>query len=252
MPGWFDTHVHLDFWRIEDVPAVVREAEQAGVDRILTVGRSVISSGFNVWIAHQFEPVLAAVAIHPLWPDPLDNDAYRQLKTMTRDERVVAIGETGIGVGMRPETRDQQREKFARHIQLGKERGLPIVIHNDRGSGADIAEIFEKQKGYEVGGVMHTTMVDVDAARRMWEMGVYISIGYHPFQREGFEYLEEVIRQVPEDRLILETDSAGGLGNALPAKVPEVAAKIAAIRKASVEHIKEISLRNTKRLLNLK
>ncbi len=251
MAGWFDPHVHLDYWRIEDVPGVIRDAEHADVDKIVTVGRSVVSSAFNVWIAHQFETVLAGVAIHPLWPDALDDQSYRDLKALTRDTKVVAIGETGIGVGMRPETRNEQRDKFAKHIRLARERGLPLIIHNDRGSGADIAEIYQKEKGHEVGGVMHTTMVDLNDAKRMWEMGVYISIGYHPFQREGFEYLEEVIRQVPENLLMIETDSAGGLGNAFPHKLPEVAAKVAAIRGTTSDHIKDVSNRNIKALLRL-
>ncbi|MEK7777744.1 MAG: TatD family hydrolase [Chloroflexota bacterium] len=251
MAGWIDSHVHLDYWRIEDVPGVIRTAQQAGVGKILTVGRSVTSSAFNVWIAHRFDSVVAGVAIHPLWPDPLDNAAYQRLKALTKNKKVVAIGETGIGIGMRPETRDQQREKFARHIRLGREVGLPIVIHNDRGSGADIIEIFEKENGMEVGGVMHSTMVDINSARPLWEMGVYISFGYHPFQRDGFEYLEDVIQQVPDDKLIIETDSAGGLGGATPEKVAEVAKKVAAIRKTTPAHIRQVSVRNINKLFRL-
>ena len=251
MAGWFDPHVHLDFWRIEEVPGVIRAAEEAGVEKILTVGRGVISSAFNVWIAHRFESVLAAVGIHPLWPDPLDDEAYKALKALTADEKVVAIGEVGIGVGRSPETRDAQREKLARSIRLGRETGLPIIMHNDRGSGADLLDIFQRENGMEVGGVLHTTMVDVDEARPLWELGVYISIGAHPFNQEGFEYLEEVIRQTPEDKLVVETDSAGGLGDVTPDKILGVAEKVASIRSISVDQVREISTRNLNKLLRL-
>ena len=256
MAGWFDSHVHLDFWRIEEVPGVIRAAEEAGVERILTVGRGVISSAANVWIAHRFDSVLTAVGIHPLWPDPLDDEAYRELKALTADEKVVAIGEVGIGVGRSPETRDAQREKLARSIQLGRETGLPIIMHNDRESGADIAEIFEREKGMEVGGVMHSTMIDIDSARPLWEMGVFISIG-RQIIREEFQYLEEVVRQVPEDRLIIETDSAGG-GNLphhrsdnTPDKLMEVAERVASLRNTSLNQVRETTVSNINKLLRL-
>ena len=256
MAGWFDSHVHLDFWRVEEVPGVISDAQEAGVEKILTVGRGVISSGANVWIAQRFDNVLAGVAIHPLWPDPMDDAAYNELKSLTRNDKVVAIGETGIGVGRSPETRDQQRQKFARCISLGKETGLPIVIHNDRESGADIIDVFEKEKGMEVGGVMHSTMIDIDSARPLWEMGVFISIG-RQINNPDFKYLEEVVQQVPDDYLIIETDSAGG-GNqahhrtdATPAKLLEVAATVAKLRNTSTDHIRDVTVRNINKLLHL-
>ena len=256
MAGWFDSHVHLDYWRVEEVPGVIRDAQQAGVEKILTVGRSVISSGANVWIAQQFDNVLAGVAIHPIWNDPMDAESYDQLKALTRDDKVVAIGETGIGVGRSPETRDQQRRKFARCIRLGRETGLPIIIHNDRESGADIIEIFEREKGMEVGGVMHSTMIDINSARPLWQMGLFISIG-RQVNNPDFKYLDEVVRLVPDDNLIIETDSAGG-GNqphhrndATPAKLLDVAATVAKLRNTSMDHIKEVSVRNINKLLHL-
>ncbi len=256
MAGWFDSHVHLDFWRVEEVPGVIRDAQEAGVEKILTVGRGVISSGANVWIAQRFDNVLAGVAIHPLWPDPMDDAAYNELKSLTRNDKVVAIGETGIGVGRSPETRDQQRQKFARCINLGKETGLPVVIHNDRESGADIIDVFEKEKGMEVGGVMHSTMIDIDSARPLWQMGVYISIG-RQINNPDFKYLEEVVQQVPDDNLIIETDSAGGgilphhRTDATPAKLLEVAATVAKLRNTSVDHIQDVTVRNINKLLHL-
>ncbi len=256
MDGWFDTHVHLDFWRVEEVPGVIRDAQKVGVEKILTVGRGVISSGANVWIAHRFENVLAAVAIHPLWPDPLDADAYDQLKALARDDKVVAIGEAGIGVGRSPETRDQQRRKFAGLIRLGRETGLPVVIHNDRESGPDIREIFEREKGMEVGGVMHSTMVDINSARPLWQMGVYISIG-RQINNPDFKYLEEVVQQVPEDKLIIETDAAGGgtlphhRNDATPSKLIDVATTVAKLRNTSLDHIREVTVRNSNNLLHL-
>lgn len=256
MAGWFDTHVHLDFWRVEEVPGVIQEARDNGVERILTVGRGVLSSAANVWLAHRFDNVLAGVAIHPLWPEALDDKAYKELKALTKDEKVVAIGEAGIGVGRSPDTRQQQREKFTRCIRLGRETGLPIVIHNDRESGPDIIELFQKEKGMEVGGVMHSTMIDVNSAKPLWEMGVYISIG-RQINNPDFQYLEEVVRQVPEDKLILETDSAGG-GNLphhrndnTPAKLLDVAATVARLRNISVTKVREISVRNSEKLLHL-
>lgn len=256
MAGWFDSHVHLDFWRIEEVPGVIEDANKAGVEKILTVGRGVISSAANVWIAKRFGSVLAGVAIHPLWPDALDGDAYEQLKTLSRDDKVIAIGETGIGIGRAPEARDAQRRKFARHIRLAKETGLPVVIHNDRASGPDIIEVFEREKGMEVGGVMHSTMIDIASAKPLWEMGVYISIG-RQINNPDFQYLEEVVRSVPEDKLIIETDSAGGgtlphhRSDNTPAKLLDVAATLARLRNTTTDHIQEVTVRNINTLFHL-
>ncbi len=256
MAGWFDSHVHLDFWRIEEVPGVIRDAKEKGVERILTVGRGVLSSAANVWIANHFDNVLTGVAIHPIWPDVLDNKAYKELKALTSDKKVVAIGEAGIGIGRSPETRDPQRLKFARCIRLGRETGLPIIIHNDRESGPDIIEIFKKENGMEVGGVMHSTMIDINSARPLWEMGVYISIG-RQINNPDFKYLEEVVKQVPEDRLMVETDSAGGgplphhRNDATPAKLLDVAATVAKLRNTTMEHLRQVSVANTEKLLHL-
>ncbi len=259
---WFDTHVHLDWYRPEQLPAVLDQAEKAGVARVLAVGRSVISSAATVWISHQFRNVYAAVAIHPLWPDSLDDAAYTQLKALTRDSNVIAIGEAGIGVGsgrdpvttiaVTPEVREAQRQKLARHIRLAREVGLPLIMHNDRASGADIAQIYQREKGSEVGGVLHSTMLDVKDAKRLWEMGVYVSIG-RQITRPGFEFLEEVVRQVPETQLIIETDTAGpgpdNTGN--PSNLMEVATKVAAARGISMARLRQITVRNTERLFKL-
>jgi len=253
MAGWFDSHTHLDFWRIEQVPGVLNDARAAGIEKVLTVGRTVISSSANVWIANRAETngmVVAGVGIHPNWPEPLDDAAYKHLKELTKDDKVVAIAETGIGWGRAPETRDDQRIKLARHIQRAREVGLPVVMHSDRQAGPDIAEIYEQEKGAEVGGVMHSTMVDVDAARRIWEMGVFISIGFQ-INKEDYEYLEEVAREVPEDLLIIETDSAGGLGGGTPDKLIDVAEKVASVRGISMDHLREVNTRNINKLLHL-
>lgn len=258
---WFDSHVHLDWYKPEQLPALMDAAEKAGVGKIVSVGRSVVSSAAAVWIAQRFDPVRAAVAIHPLWPDALDADAYKQMRTLIRDKNVVAIGETGIGIGsftpvktsQMPEAeRKLQRDKFARHIRLARETGLPVIIHNDRASGEEIAKVFEKEKGPEVGGVTHGTMMEVKDCKRLWEMGVYISIAGQ-INQEGFEFLHEVARQVPEDQLMIETDSAGGGpdGTRGPHKLLDVAKTVAADRKISMERLRQITVLNTNRLYHL-
>ncbi len=259
---WFDTHVHLDWYKPEQLPQIISDANKAGVTRVLAVGRSVISSAATVWIAQQLRPVYAGVAIHPLWPDQLDDEAYARIKALTKDSNVIAIGETGIGVGsgrepvttvqVTPEVREAQRQKLARHIRLAREVGLPLVMHNDRASGGDIAEIFQREKGSEVGGVMHSTMVGLEDVKKLLGLGIYISIG-RQINRPGFEYLEEVAKAVPEDRLIIETDSAGGMpdGTQNPDKLMDVAQKVATLRGISMDHLRQITVRNSNKLFNL-
>ena len=259
---WFDSHVHLDWFKIEEVPRVLQDADKVDVDSIVTVGRSVISSAANVWIAQRFRPIYAGIAIHPLWSDPLDDEAYMELKSLARDSNVVCIGETGIGVGsggqplteiqVSPENRKEQREKFARHIRLARETGLPLSIHNDRASGADIAEVYEKEKGMEAGGMLHSNMMDLQDTRRLWEMGIYVSIGPH-INREPFAFLEEVVREVPEELLIIETDTAGPgpNGDNGPHKLLEIAPKVAALRNISMDQLRDITVRNTKKLFHM-
>ncbi|GAB4237839.1 MAG: YchF/TatD family DNA exonuclease [Deltaproteobacteria bacterium] len=253
---FFDTHAHLDLSPLNDAEeAVVRRAADAGVTRIATVGIDADSSDRAVAIAHRHAGVHAVVGLHPHDSGQLSDDLLSRIEALSRCDKVVAIGETGLDFFRDRAPRETQRAAFREQIRLARRRGLPIVVH-DRDAHDEVLAILSEEGAAEVGGIIHCFSGDLATARRALALNFLVSIP-GAITYKGSEKQVEAVRGLPLDRLLIETDCPflapvphRGTPNE-PSYVPLVAAKVAAIQGVAVEDVARTTTLNALRLFRI-
>jgi len=252
----FDTHAHLyDTQFAGDLDEVVSRAKENGVGYILTASENVASSVENITLTQKYDIFYAAVGIHPHNAVNQNNSIISVLKEFASYPKVVAIGEIGLDYYYDNSPRDVQKTWFAKQISLAGELKLPVIVH-DRDAHEDTLNILKSEGAREVGGVLHCFSGSVEMAREVMELGFMISIA-GPATFRNARKLPDVIRYVPDDMLLIETDSPylapephRGRRNE-PAYVKFVAEKIAKIKGKPFEYICETTTANAKRLFGI-
>lgn len=208
----FDAHTHLDAMAQragvaaddEFVAGVLGAARAVGVVRAVTVGDTVASSRWCVASAHAHPDVYATVAVHPTEVTGLTDDDYAELERLARDPRVVAVGESGLDYYWDRTAPDDQQHHFRRHIDLAKQVGKPLMIH-DRDAHADVLRIL-REEGPPDRVVLHAFSGDADMARECVAAGYILSFpGVITFKNAPG--LREAAAVVPIDQLLVETDA---------------------------------------------
>jgi len=248
-----DSHSHLN--NFEDLPEVVERARENKVERIIGVGGDLETSKRSVQIAQEYASVFASVGVHPHDASGLRDGVLDEIKKLAENRRVVAVGETGLDFYYMNSPREVQIEAFRKHIALAKELNLPVVVHV-RDAHKETLQILMEEKAKEVGGVIHCFTGDYEAAKKYLDEGFYISFsGIITFNNA--EGIREAVKNIPFERMLIETDSPyltpypfRGKRNE-PAYVRFVAEKIAGIRGVSVEKVAEETTNNAKRLFML-
>ncbi len=249
-----DAHCHLFASEPELLRQGIEGAREGGVELLLAAGESLESSVKTIDIGDSYDCVLPAVGIHPWWAVHIDQSLYNQLRDLASRKGVVAIGETGLDFARDPSTKEIQIQAFEQQVRLAKELGLPLNIHC-REAHSEMMEILNREKTAELRGNIHGFSGNEAMLRNWLELGFYISIGRLITRPEGAA-LEEVVKRIPRDRLLIETDSsphglvASGLGPAL-VQVKSVAEKVAQWTGATVEEIGNTTTANLKRLLRI-
>jgi len=249
-----DSHCHIDVAQFDaDREEVVARAREAGLAEMLVVGGVDEEEGLKraLRVAEQFS-LPATAGVHPHEARLADQGVYDELRSLAREGRIVAIGEIGLDFHYDFSPRPTQREVFRTQIRLAREVGLPIVVHT-READEETAALLEEEGASEVGGVVHCFTGGLDLARRSLALGLHISFsGIVAFPRA--EVIQQVAREVPDERFLLETDAPflappphRGKRNE-PAWVVEVARQLAALRGADVEAVGALAQRNYARL----
>jgi len=249
-----DSHCHIDMPQFDaDRDEVIARAREAGLVEMLVVGEvdegEALRRSLRVAEAYGLP---ATAGVHPHQARLADEHTYDEIRGLARERRVVAIGEIGLDFHYDYSPRETQREVFRRQIRLARDVGLPIVVHT-READDETAAILEEEAARETGGVIHCFTGGLDLARRSLDLGLLISFsGILAFPRS--EVIQQVAREVPEDRLLVETDAPflappphRGKRNE-PAFVVEVARKLAALRGVSEQGLAEAAQRNYARL----
>jgi TatD DNase family protein len=249
-----DSHTHIDMPQFDgDRDAVVARAREAGVVEVLVVGGIDEGAGHRRALDVAASYGLPATAgLHPHEARIANEGVYDELRGLAREGRIVAIGEIGLDFHYDHSPRDAQREAFRRQVRLAREVGLPIVVHT-READAETVEILEGEGAAEAGGVVHCFTGGLELARRALELGFLISFsGIVAFPRA--EVIQQVAREVPDDRLLIETDAPflappphRGKRNE-PAFVVDVAKKVATLRGTTAEAVGSLAHRNYARL----
>ncbi len=248
-----DSHAHLD--SLEDLPEVLKRAREAGTERIVAISSSLSSSANTIEIARSNENIYAAVGIHPHNASTTNEEVIRELESFIEEPKVVAVGETGLDYFYMNSEKDVQIKSLIEHIKLGKKHELPIVIHV-RDADEDLTEILKKEDVSSKTGVIHCFTGGYEQAEVYLDLGFYISFsGIVTFKKS--EENREAAKNIPDDRILVETDSPylapvphRGKTNE-PSYVRHVAETVAQVRGVTLEELAEITSANTKRLFNL-
>jgi TatD DNase family protein len=200
-----DSHAHLDDPRFnDDRDAVLRRAWDAGVRRILTIGngRGPDDMGCGIPIAEAHDWIATSVGVHPHDASKVEGRHYDLIRELAGHPKVLAIGETGLDYHYDHSPRDVQREVFRRQVRIAKELDLPVIVHT-READEDTEHIL-KEEGVRR-GVIHCFTSDARFAATAVQAGFCISFsGIVTFPKS--EALSDVARDLPPDRLLVETD----------------------------------------------
>jgi TatD DNase family protein len=206
-----DTHAHLqDPAFDDDRDAVLARAEASGLRAFVCVGYDLASSRRAVELAAAHDRVHAAVGIHPNSANTATEADWAAVRELARRPKVVGVGETGLDNYRKYTPPAVQERWLIRHLELADETGLPVIIHNRQADGPLRARLREwlagaKRAGRSAPGVMHCFAADRAMLEACLELGLMISIA-GPVTYKNAEPLRAVARQVPADRLVVETD----------------------------------------------
>jgi TatD DNase family protein len=259
-----DTHAHLDFGKFDgDRPDVIERARAAGVAAIVNVGTDLASSRRAVALAEEYDCIYAAVGMHPHDAKKLDGATLAEMRDLSRNAKVVAIGEIGLDFYRDLSPRDVQRRAFQAQLAWAAKLGKPVVIH-DRDAHDEIMEVLTGWAA-RMGdtplagrlGVLHTFSGDLAMAKQAIDQGFYISVS-GPVTYRNARQLPDIVRALPLNRLLVETDCPflaphphRGKRNE-PAYVQLVAERIAEIRGLDLEDLAEATTENAQRLFQFK
>jgi TatD DNase family protein len=210
-PLLVDCHSHLDQFPPQELTGVLRRAQQAGVGMIIVAGTTLEGSSACVAMANREPNLFAGVGIHPMdLTGPVDEAAYKELRALAlSSHRVVAISEVGLDLQETSPELSIQYQALRAQIQLARELNLPIIFHSRErtdhpGGHREVLRLLREERAWEVGGAMHYFQADASVARECMDLGFLISLS-KPFLR--LPHLQELVRGLPLEALVLETDS---------------------------------------------
>ena len=250
-----DTHAHLDLIE-QETGKVISAAEQAGVSPVITIGINLASSTEAVRHSRSFDSVYAAVGIHPNDTSNMTVEDIDRLEEIARsDDRIVAIGETGLDYYRDRSPAERQKDAFRAHIRLARRLGMALIVH-DRQAHDDTLEILKEEKAEETRVVMHCFSGNLDMLREVLSRGYFVSFA-GPITFKKSQAARKVASLVPDDRLLAETDAPflspepfRGKPNT-PERVRLVASELARTRGVTTDEMAGILTENTERAFGI-
>ncbi len=253
----FDTHAHLDSDQLQPQLEEILGKAKEGSMYVTAIGTDPRSSHRCLELATENENVFAAVGLHPNYCATFDESHWQAILEIVDGPKVVAIGETGLDKYWDDCPFDVQLEWFKRHIDLSFEKEKPLVIHT-RECEVEMIETLESQsRDGRIIGIMHSFVGSADTARRCLEMGMYISFaGMVTFKKSSD--LREVAKIIPDDRILIETDSPylsphphRSKRPNLPMLVEHTCRCLAEVRGVSPERLASQTVENAKQVFGL-
>jgi TatD DNase family protein len=256
---YIDSHSHLESPQYHgDSAALLARARAAGVERILAIGSGSGPGSLDCGIlfADQYDWIYATVGIHPHEAKLAGEKDYAEIRELAAHPKVLAVGEIGLDYYYDHSPRDTQRSVFIRQLQIAKELGLPIVVHSRDAENETLEILQQEWRSTRLGGILHCHTGSLGMAQAAIDMGFLVSFsGIITFKKS--EALREVARALPNERLLIETDSPylspepyRGKTNE-PAYVAEVARVLAEIKGLTTEDIARITRFNFNRFFKL-
>ena len=257
----FDSHSHYNDEKFnEDREQIIKETYEAGVTKFVCAGYNIDSSLFSLEMSKKYEFIYSICGISPndipqseqqLWKDI---DEISQIVKNNNSKKLVAIGEIGLDYYWNKENKDLQKQAFIKQIELANELELPIVIHS-RDASVDTLDIIRNNK-VKKAGIFHCCQLNKELVRQALELGYYISFA-GPITFKNSKNAPEIIKMVPMDRILIETDSPylspepnRGKRNDCR-NVKYVAQKIADVKGITIEEVAQKTYENEMRIFNI-
>ena len=257
--GLFDSHSHLNDEKFdEDREKTIDEIVKSGVTNFITAGYSVESSKKAIEIAKKCDFIYTTAGVSPNDIPQDEDELWKQLAEIENiaknNSKVLAIGEIGLDYYWNTENKELQKLAFIEQIKIANKLNLPIVIHT-REAVMDTLQILKENK-VENTGIFHCCPQNRELIKEGLKLGFYISFA-GPITFKNSKNAVEMINLVPNDRILIETDSpylapepVRGTRNT-PSNVKFVAQKIADVKGLTLENVEKITFENTKRILKM-
>ena len=252
----FDSHCHLDYLaRDGDLDAVIARARDAGVDAMITICTKLSEFEMVREIAAHHDGIWCSLGVHPHEAAEEGQRTATRLIELSQATEVVGIGETGLDYFYEHSPREAQQDSFRAHIAAARETGLPLIVHARDADQDTVAILQEEHAKGSFGGVIHCFTAGPELAQAALDIGFYISVaGIVTFKKA--EDLRAVVRDVPLDRLLIETDAPylapvpmRGKRNE-PSFVAHTAAAVAKLKDLTVTDLAQATSDNAFRLFS--
>lgn len=249
----FDTHAHYDDEAFDDDrESLILSLKDRGVVGIVSCGCDIASTVANQNLSHSFDNFYFAAGFHPENLEDFSVEDLEKLEPFFADEKCVAVGEIGLDYHWMNSTKEKQRELFVAQIELAKAKGLPVIVH-DREAHGDTLDILKATKP---SGVLHCFSGSVEMAREVIKLGMFLGFnGVATFKNA--RKIPEVIREIPLDRIVLETDCPYLAPEPHRGKrndssfIPFIAQRIGEILGISAQEVLDVTNKNARALYNL-
>lgn len=255
----FDSHCHLTDEKFnEDREELIAKLQSEGVEKIVTAGYSLESSKESIKLAREYTFMYTTIGISPNdipeSKEEIDKEIIELKELYNKDKKIMAVGEIGLDYHWNMENKELQKYAFIKQIELANELDLPIQIHT-REAVMDTLEILKNNK-VSNGGIFHCCPLNRELVKEELKLGFYISFA-GPITFKNSRNAEEIIKMVPDDKFLVETDSPylapepkRGTRND-PRNVKYIIEKIAKEKEKTFEEIEDISYVNAKRIFKI-
>ena len=258
---FFDSHSHYNDEKFdEDREEIIKDTYESGITKFVCAGYNIESSLFSLELSKKYDFIYSICGISPNDIPQSEEELWKNIAKITKivkenkSKKLVAIGEIGLDYYWNKENKELQKEAFEKQIDLANELELPIVIHS-RDASVDTIEMIRNHKVNKA-GIFHCCQPNQEMVRQALELGYCISFA-GPITFKNSRNAPDVIKMVPLDRILIETDS--------PYLTPEpnrgkrndcrnvkyVAQKIAELKNVSIEEIAKITYDNAKRIFEI-
>ncbi len=253
---FFDSHAHYNDEKFDqDRESLIQKIYEDEITRIINAGYSIESSKKAIEIAKNYEFMNTTAGISPNDIDNFKKENLIEIENLAKDKKVVAIGEIGLDYHWNTENKDLQKEVFISQIEIANKLNLPIVIHT-REAIYDTLDILKNQKKCIKKGIFHCCPLNIDLVREGLKLGYYISFA-GPITFKNSKNADEIIKMVPIDRILIETDSPYLSPEPLRGKrndsrnVKLIAKKIADVKNITLEEVATETYNNAIKIFEL-
>ena len=252
---YFDTHVHLNSDRYENIEEIIKSALDNGVEKMLVVGYDVETSLKAVEIASNFDFIYAAVGIHPSEVKKAKISDLESVENCLKNKKVVAIGEIGLDYHWDQDNKEYQKRFFIEQLKLANKYNLPVVIHS-RDAAKDTYDVLKENKQYYKKGIMHCYSYSLEMAKLFIDLNFKIAFGGALTFLNAKEN-KEIVKCIDVENLLIETDAPYLTPHPFRGKINEpkyihlVAEEMAKLKDLSVEKIAQITYDNACAVLGI-